>query len=92
MVPVNDRFWPKAAVALKPSRMSELGQQRTLATYCCHVRFRGLSRHPMSAFRDRCNAPPLSPQLGEERTFRGWLEGLGGSDDLRDWYGCTHYV
>ncbi len=25
-VPVNDRFWPNAAVALKPSRMSELGQ------------------------------------------------------------------
>ncbi len=25
MAPVNDRFWPKAAVALKPSRMSELG-------------------------------------------------------------------
>ncbi len=28
MVPVNDRFWPKAAVALKSSRMSELGQRR----------------------------------------------------------------
>ncbi len=26
-VPMNGRFWPKAAVALKPSRMSELGQR-----------------------------------------------------------------
>ena len=28
-VPVNDRYWPKAAVALKPSRMSETGQKWT---------------------------------------------------------------
>jgi hypothetical protein len=26
---MNGRSWPKAAVALKPSRMSELGQERT---------------------------------------------------------------
>ncbi len=26
---MNGRFWPKAAVALKPSRMSELGHKRT---------------------------------------------------------------
>ncbi len=39
--PANGRFWPKAAVALKPSRMSELGQLRTLATYRCHVCFQG---------------------------------------------------
>ena len=39
--PMNGRLWPKAAVALKPSRMSELGQQRTLATYRCHVCFEG---------------------------------------------------
>ncbi len=39
--PVKGYFWPKAAVALKPSRMSELGQLRTLATYRCHVCFQG---------------------------------------------------
>jgi hypothetical protein len=26
----------------------------------------------------------MSPQLGEERTFCGWLGGLGGADDLGD--------
>ena len=39
--PAKGRFWPKAAVALKPSRMSELGQLRTLAAYRCHVCFQG---------------------------------------------------
>ena len=38
MVPVNDHFWPKAAVALKPSRMSELGQQRTSGAMPIYVR------------------------------------------------------
>jgi len=37
----NDRFWPKAAVALKPSRMSELGQQRTSSAIAIYVRFWG---------------------------------------------------
>ncbi len=46
---MNDRSWPKAAVALKPSRMSELGQQRTSSAIAIYVRFRGLSRHPRSA-------------------------------------------
>ena len=31
VAPRNDRYWPKAAVALKPSRMSELGQHATFA-------------------------------------------------------------
>jgi hypothetical protein len=44
MAPVNDRFWPKAAVALKPSRMSELGQQRTLQTALPYVRLSPRSR------------------------------------------------
>ncbi len=39
MAPMNGRFWPKAAVALKPSRMSELGQERTfgdtIRKVCC---------------------------------------------------------
>ena len=46
----------------------------------------------MSAFRDRYNAPPLSPLSGEERTFCGSREGLGEVEDLRPWYGSTQDV
>ncbi len=38
MAPVNDRFWPIPAGALKPSRMSELGQVETFAGGATHVR------------------------------------------------------
>ncbi len=61
MVPVNDCFWPKAAVALKPSRMSELGQERTSSATPIYVRFWGQSRH--SEGRPRCLLYP------QERTF-----------------------
>ena len=38
-------FWPKAAVALKPSRMSAMGQKRTSRPIAIYVRYWGLSGH-----------------------------------------------
>ncbi len=72
--------------------MSESGQKRTSSALSIYVRYCGLSRHPMSAFKGRCHAPPMSPLLGEERTRFGSLGGLAGAEDLGTWYGCTHYV
>ncbi len=56
--PAKGRYWPKAAVALKSSRMSAMGQQRTSSALPLYVRFWGLSGHPMSAL------PPIA-DIGE---------------------------
>ncbi len=37
----NDCFWPIPAVGVRASRMTAMGQLRTLATYRCHVCFQG---------------------------------------------------
>ena len=44
--------------------MSELGQQRTSSAMPVYVRYRGLSGHWMSAFRERCNFPPVMSAFG----------------------------
>ncbi len=51
MALTNGRFWPKAAVALKPSRMSELGQSETFRDPARNVRFWVISGRRRSAFR-----------------------------------------
>ncbi len=51
--------------------MSGLGQQRTSSAMPIYVRFRGLTGHPMSAFRDRCNFSPVMSGFGGKADVRG---------------------
>ena len=44
--------------------MSVPGQQRTSSAMSIYVRFRGLSGHSMSAFRNRCNFPLVMSAYG----------------------------
>ena len=44
MAPMNGRSWPKAAVALKPSRMTARGHLRTIGTAILSVRIWAYSR------------------------------------------------
>ncbi len=66
---MNGRSWPKAAVALKPSRMSELGQHET---------FPALSR--MSAAGGKAELNGAKADIGQRMSVIG-----GGADVARRW-------